>query len=153
MDYTPCAFTDSQHPHITTDAHELALTVLFESGIQHLADRPESFLSQPYEIREFLSELPTAWDDTFLLGGYPGDYVVMARQKGDEWYICGINGNDSSREISIDVDRLPGIMHGKKMVMITDSPDADKTWKICEIDKIPSIVIMKPRGGFIIKLK
>ncbi len=63
MDYTPCAFTDSQHPHITTDAHELALTVLFESGIQHLADRPESFLAQPDVIRGFLSELPAAWDD------------------------------------------------------------------------------------------
>ena len=44
MDYTPCAFSDSQHPHITTNAHELALTVLYESGLQHLADRPESFL-------------------------------------------------------------------------------------------------------------
>lgn len=61
MDYTPCAFTDSQHPHITTDAHELALTVLYESGIQHLADRPESFLSQPAEIRDFLTALPAAW--------------------------------------------------------------------------------------------
>jgi hypothetical protein len=58
MDYTPCAFTNSQHPHITTDAHELALTVLFESGLQHLADRPESFLSQPSDVRQFLSELP-----------------------------------------------------------------------------------------------
>jgi hypothetical protein len=40
MDYTPCAFSDSQHPHITSHAHELALTALFESGLQHLADRP-----------------------------------------------------------------------------------------------------------------
>ena len=51
MDYTPCAFSDSQHPHITTHAHELALTALFESGIQHLADRPESFLAQPLPER------------------------------------------------------------------------------------------------------
>ncbi|MDE6457394.1 MAG: glycoside hydrolase family 97 protein, partial [Muribaculum sp.] len=86
MDYTPCAFTDSQHPHITTDAHELALTVLYESGIQHLADRPESFLSQPEAIKEFLTALPASWDDTRLLGGYPGEYVVMARRKGDVWY-------------------------------------------------------------------
>ena len=41
MDYTPCTFTNSQHPHITTDAHELALLVIFESALQHLADRPE----------------------------------------------------------------------------------------------------------------
>ena len=57
MDYTPCAFSDSQHPHITTHAHELALTVLFESGLQHLADKPESYLAQPQEIQDFLSHL------------------------------------------------------------------------------------------------
>ena len=51
MDYTPCAFSDSQHPHITTHAHELALTVLFESGLQHLADKPESFLADPLPER------------------------------------------------------------------------------------------------------
>lgn len=67
MDYTPCAFSDSQHPHITTHAHELALTVIFESGIQHLADRPESFLAQPQAVRDFLSSLPTAWDETRLI--------------------------------------------------------------------------------------
>ena len=42
MDYTPCTFSDSQNPHITGDGHELALTVVFESGLQHLADKPES---------------------------------------------------------------------------------------------------------------
>ena len=72
MDYTPCAFSDSQHPHITTHAHELALTVLFESGLQHLADRPESYLAQPHDVQQFLSALPTVWDETRLLSGYPG---------------------------------------------------------------------------------
>ncbi|NBJ09072.1 glycoside hydrolase family 97 protein [Duncaniella freteri] len=153
MDYTPCAFTDSQHPHITTDAHELALTVLFESGIQHLADRPESFLAQPDEIRGFLSELPAAWDDTLLLGGYPGDYVVMARKNGNEWYICGINGNDAPREITIDTDRVPEVKNGRGMTLITDGPGKDKSWRISEIEKVPSSIIMKPRGGFIIRVK
>jgi hypothetical protein len=44
MDYTPCTFSDSQHPHITTHAHELALTVLYESALQHLADLPRATL-------------------------------------------------------------------------------------------------------------
>ena len=60
MDYTPCTFSDSQHPHITTNAHELALTILFESGLQHLADRPESYQAQPREVQHFLSDLPAA---------------------------------------------------------------------------------------------
>ena len=64
MDYTPCAFTDSQHPHITTHAHELALTIVFESALQHLADRPSGFLEQPAVVQQLITGLPTAWDDT-----------------------------------------------------------------------------------------
>ena len=90
MDYTPCAFSDSQHPHITTHAHELALTVLYESGLQHLADRPESFLSQPQAVQDFLSKLPAVWDETRLVSGYPGESVVLARRSGKSWYVAGI---------------------------------------------------------------
>ena len=94
MDYTPCTFSDSQHPHITSHGHELALTVLYESGLQHLADRPESYLSQPKEVQDFLSSLPAAWDETRLIAGYPGEYVIMARRSGKKWYLAGINGTD-----------------------------------------------------------
>ena len=81
MDYTPCAFSDSQHPHITTNAHELALTVLFESALQHLADRPESYLSQPREVQQFFGQLPSVWDETRFVSGYPGESVVLARRR------------------------------------------------------------------------
>lgn len=81
MDYTPCAFTDSQHPHITTHAYELALTVLFESGLPHLADHPESFLEQPQPVRDFLSRLPAAWDETRYVSGYPGQSAVPASRR------------------------------------------------------------------------
>lgn len=149
MDYTPCAFTDSQHPHITTDAHELALTVLYESGIQHLADRPESFLSQPAEIRDFLTALPAAWDDTMLIDGYPGDYVVMARRKGDRWYIAGINGTDSARDITLDLSRMPGIP-SVKSTLIADGADG---WKIVKTDSVPDNISLLPRGGFVLLLQ
>ncbi len=149
MDYTPCAFTDSQHPHITTDAHELALTVLYESGIQHLADRPESFLSQPAEIRDFLTALPAAWDDTMLIDGYPGDYVVMARRKGDRWYIAGINGTDSARDITLDLSRMPGIP-SVKSTLIADGADG---WKIVKTDSVPDNIGLLPRGGFVLLLQ
>lgn len=149
MDYTPCAFTDSQHPHITTDAHELALTVLYESGIQHLADRPESFLSQPSEIRDFLTALPAAWDDTMLIDGYPGDYVVMARRKGDRWYIAGINGTDSARDITLDLSRMPGIP-SVKSTLIADGADG---WKIVKTDSVPDNIGLLPRGGFVLLLQ
>ena len=106
MDYTPCAFSDSQHPHITTHAHELALTVLFESGLQHLADRPESYLAQPHDVQQFLSALPTVWDETRLLSGYPGESVVMARRSGKTWYIAGINGTDEEKTLPLDLSFL-----------------------------------------------
>lgn len=101
MDYTPCTFTDSQHPHITTDGHELALTVLYESGLLHLADRPSSYLSRPQVEKDFLSNLPTTWDETKLLSGYPGESIVMARRKGSDWYIAGINGKDESATLNV----------------------------------------------------
>lgn len=102
MDYTPCTFTDSQNPHITSDCHELALPILFESGLQHMADRPEAYLGLPEEIRNLLSGLPSAWDETRLLAGYPGESAVIARRCGDTWYIAGING--TAEELTIDPD-------------------------------------------------
>ena len=148
MDYTPCAFSDSQHPHITTHAHELALTVLFESGVQHLADRPESLLSQPDEVKRFFSELPASWDDTVLLAGYPGEYAVMGRRKGDTWYIAGINGTDADMaDVSLDFSRL-GIS-GADMRLYADGATTG-SWDISRPKSLPGSVAMKARGGFVL---
>lgn len=148
MDYTPCAFTDSQHPHITTHAHELALTALFESGIQHLADRPESFLSQPQTVRDFLSGLPTAWDETLLLDGYPADRVVLARRHGGTWYIAGINGTDEPKAINFSTKRMKH--HGKAVTVITDADGDNSNWNIYTTTSIPTQMECRPRGGFLI---
>ena len=145
MDYTPCAFSDSQHPHITTHAHELALTVLFESGLQHLADRPESFLSQPAEVRDFLSELPSVWDDTRLLSGYPGESVVMARRSGTTWYVAGINGRDEEQTLSIGASVLP---KGQVTIFADGEP-----WQISTADSVPGSMKCRPRGGFVIVVR
>ena len=147
MDYTPCAFSDSQHPHITSHAHELALTVLFESGLQHLADRPESFLSQPAEIRQFLSTLPAAWDDTRFVCGYPGEYAVLARRCGDTWYLAGINGTDKPKTI-----QLPdGEWNKRKKGNVTIYADGSN-WQISTRRDVPKSIKCIPRGGFIVKI-
>lgn len=106
MDYTPCTFTDSQNPHITTDCHELALPILFESGLQHMADRPEAYLGLPLPVKDLLSGLPSAWDDTRLLAGYPGQFAVIARRSGDTWYIAGINGTEQELTVDPDFSRI-----------------------------------------------
>lgn len=156
MDYTPCAFSDSQHPHITTHAHELALTVIFESGIQHLADRPESFLAQPQAVRDFLSSLPTAWDETRLLSGYPGENVVMARRKGHKWYVAGINGTDE--EQTLDFALLKKYLKKKKKAhLFLDSNDRSKSrWNLVSSDEIGEKdmkIKCQPRGGFVITIE
>ncbi len=117
MDYTPVAFTNSQHPHITTDNHEIALSVIFESAIQHFADRPKGFLSLPIEHKEFLKHIPVAWDDTKFLGGYPGRDIVIARRKGNLWYVAALNGEDKKKKIVVDLTKL-----NHKPIIITLQP-------------------------------
>lgn len=151
MDYTPCAWTDSQHPHITSHAHELALTVLYESGIQHLADRPESFLSQPDYVRGFISELPTAWDETRLISGYPGKSVVMARRKGDRWYVAGINGTDQS--LSLDIQAVKSVLKDRSVRCFYDKTEDDSNpWSVINTvgSVLPTAIPCKARGGFVI---
>ena len=146
MDYTPCAFSDSQHPHITSKGHELALTVLFESGLQHLADRPESFLAQPKEVLTFLGELPSVWDETRFVSGYPGKSAVLARRSGNTWYVAGINGLDEAQKLTTD---LSFIKNGKAQ-LFTD--DANGEWKITTTE-LPSEIECQARGGFVIVAK
>ena len=149
MDYTPCTFSDSQHPHITTNAHELALPVLYESALLHWADKPESYLAQPKAVQDFISQLPTTWDETHLLGGYPGEYVVMARRKGNAWYVAGINGKDVSQTVTIDWSIL-GKKKGK--VLLFEDGKAPKSWRITSfsVSKLPKKLTLRPRGGFVV---
>ncbi len=146
MDYTPCAFSDSQHPHITSLAHELALTVLYESGLQHLADRPESFLAQPKEVQDFLGQLPTVWDETRYVSGYPGESAVLARRSGNTWYVAGINGKDAPQILKTNLSFI-----GKGSVQMF-ADDASGKWQISTISKLPSQVECQPRGGFVMKI-
>ena len=144
MDYTPCTFSDSQHPHITSHAHELALTVLFESGLQHLADRPESYLSQPQAVQQFLSRLPAAWDETRLIDGYPGERVIIARRSGQTWYIAGINGTDKELTLDVPTDFIG--QHGR-VELFQDS--GERAWALSQAKSVPRSIVCRPRGGFV----
>ena len=150
MDYTPCAFSDSQHPHITSHAHELALTVLFESGLQHLADRPESFLAQPKAVQDFLSTLPAAWDETRFVSGYPGESCVLARRSGNTWYVAGINGTDNEKTLTVPLDFVKGKYAA---TLFADSGSKEEPWRIETIQKLPATVTCQPRGGFIFRIE
>lgn len=151
MDYTPCTFSDSQHPHITTDCHELALPILFESALQHMADRPEAYLSLPEKIKDLLSKLPVAWDDTRLLAGYPGENAVIARRSGDTWYIAGINGTNEELMINPNYSRI-----GKSVTfatLITDKGNEPGKGFNIEQDVKAGSITLPARGGFVAIVK
>ncbi len=145
MDYTPVTFTDLAHPHITTTAHELALAVVFESGLQHFADSPEAYRALPREGRKFLADVPAVWDETRLLGGQPGDYIVVARRSGRHWFIGGLNGTAQSREIAVNLDQ-----HGYMSVVQLGDGDGRDSLDIRYIDANETKVSMQPYGGFVI---
>lgn len=101
MDFTPCTFTAVRE---ISAGFELALAVLFESGIQHFADSIESYQARP-EAQRLLAQVPVAWDDTKLLSGDPADHILLARRSGPDWYVgAGIAGD--ARVITVPFDFL-----------------------------------------------
>ena len=156
MDYTPCTFSDSQHPHITSDAHELALTVLYESALQHLADKPESYLAQPQQVQDFFGKLPTTWDETRYVSGYPGESVVLARRSGNTWYVAGINGTNDKKVLDVDLSFISG---AKCVQTFADADPTEyqltgnKGWLITSGNQIPKQIATQPRGGFVLVIK
>jgi len=95
MDYTPAAL--SARGQASTMAHRLAQAIAFESGLQHYADRPESYAAHPAALT-LLEAAPAAWDDTRLLAGEPGMYATVARRAGEAWFVGGLSATPARIE-------------------------------------------------------
>ncbi len=149
MDYTPVIFYGHNFPASTTNAYEIALPVIFESGITHFADKAEVFRALPESVHTYLKEVPVAWDETKFIDGYPGEFVVLARKSGDQWYIAGINGTDSEKTIEPD---FSFIKNAKSGYMISDKENDG--WDVSKVSNIQEVrsISMLPRGGFVIKV-
>jgi alpha-glucosidase len=149
MDFTPVNF--SGIPGIkrkTLLGFEIALSVIFTSGIQHIAETPAGMAKQKDFVKEYMSTLPENWDDVNFIDGYPGKYVVLARKKGDRWYIAGINGENTSRTLTLNV---PFLSDSSKGIIITDSVSKKHFIKRGIDFSKPIQIIMYPYGGFVIK--
>ncbi len=146
MDYTPTVFSNGKMKHKTTMAHELALSIVFESGWQHLADGPKQFGALPEKTKTILNHLPTAWDEIKLLQGAVGKDLVIARRKGSDWYIAGINGEGVNKEWHIDFE---AITDQGKLTLVVDKGRKlkDSSGEI----KNATLNIM-PYGGFVAKI-
>lgn len=115
MDYTPGAMhnvsqdkfapIDSAPMSKGTRAHQVAMYVMYEAPFQMLSDSP-SIYRKEHETTEFISRIPTVFDDTVALDGEVGEYAALARRKGDTWYISAMT-NWNPRELSIDLSFLP----------------------------------------------
>ncbi len=117
MDYTPGAMLSmqpevyrSERPNsasIGTRAYQMALFVIFESGLQMMADNPTLYYRND-ECSRFLTQVPQTWDETIALKAKVGEYVIVAKRKGEKWYIGGMTNNQQKeRTFDIALDFLP----------------------------------------------
>lgn len=89
----------------TGDAFQLATSVLFHNPVQNFALTPGNLTDAPAEAIEFMKAVPTTWDETRYIDGYPGKYAVIARRNGDTWYVAGVNAMETPVTVS-----LPGFI-------------------------------------------
>jgi alpha-glucosidase len=149
MDYTPVTFSA---PRRTSSAgHQLALAVAFESGLQHLADAPESYAARP-AADAVLRALPVAWDDTRLLGGAPGTHATLARRHGSDWWVASVHaGPAAGREVPL------GFLGGGRSYQATITADDGADGLVVSEQAVTAAdrltVPVAADGGFVVSLR
>ena len=135
-----------------TRCHQLAEYVIFDAPLSMLCDSPSNYLREP-ECTEWIAGIPTVWDETIALDGQIGQYVVMARRKGNVWYVGALNNWDA-RDLEIDLSFLP---KGKAEVFADgiNAHRAARDYKKCEVEvKADRMKIhLAPGGGWVLKTK
>ena len=150
MDFTPVVL--DQLPGLerrTTGAFELALSVLFTSGIQHYAETPAGMAKAPGYVKQLLRDVPSVWDDTKFVGGFPGKDVTLARLGGGRWYVAGINADDAEKTLTLDLRDVPCAATGR---LVTDGGGDGLGFGERQIelgDGRTLAVTLRPRGGFV----
>ena len=138
-----------------TRCRQLALYVVFESPLNMLCDTPTNYAREP-ECMSFIKDVPTVWDETRVLDGELGEYIVVARRKGDTWYVGGIT-DWKERDIEVDFSFLDaGRIY--KGVLYKDGVNAHRIGKDFRCDPVSLEkgkrlkLRMAPGGGFSIKV-
>lgn len=132
LDYTPGAmqnatraqfFGNNDHPMSQgTRAHQVAMYTLFDAPLQMLADSPSKYMrEQP--TADYISQIPTVWDETLALDGQLGEYVVMARRRGSTWYLAAMT-NWTPRTLTIPLGMLAAGNH--EAIIFADGVNADR---------------------------
>ena len=92
----------------TTDVFQLATSILFQNPIQNFALAPNNLTDAPKVCIDFMKQVPTTWDETRFIDGYPGKYIVLARRHGMTWYVAAINAMKETLEVEVDLSMLAG---------------------------------------------
>ena len=157
MDYTPGAmlnatksnfFGNNNNPMSQgTRVHQMAMYTLFEAPLQMMADSPSKYLQNP-ECAAFIASIPTTFDETVVLGGEMGEWLALARRKGNTWYVAAMN-NWTSRDLQLNLSFLSG----RKALVFADGVNADREatdWQSHEmtIDGNPVNIHLAPAGGW-----
>ena len=133
-----------------TRCHHLALYVVYENPMPMVADDPSAYEGQPGF--DFLTEVPTTWDETRFVVGEPGEYVVLARRSGDAWYLGGIT-NWTPREIDVPLDFLQA-GEFEATLYVDGSLDESQPNSLSKQQQVVTVakplhLSMAPGGGFV----
>ena len=132
----------------TTDVFQLATAVLFQNPIQNFAITPNNLTDAPRLALDFLKEVPTTWDETVFLDGYPGKYCVLARRHGDRWYIAGINAQKEPLKLKL---ALPMLREGDRVAFYSDTKNRGPQLEQETIQKPDETsVTIQPEGGIVL---
>lgn len=143
----------SRHPRYTSDVFEMATAITNQTSVNCVAMCPNNLTDLPQFELDFLRHVPTTWDDTKFLDGYPTQYAVVARCTGGKWYVGGINGTDKAIKLTL---QLP-MFAGQNVKYYTDEPKKDgevipmsvlKELKVSK--KGEAQVVIQPMGGIIL---
>ncbi len=106
----------------TSDIFELATAIAFQSSGQNFALTPRNLTEQPQFELDFMKQVPTTWDETRFIDGYPGKYIVLARRHGTRWYVAAMNAEPAAKALTLDLSVLDGFPI-ESATLLTDGPD------------------------------
>jgi hypothetical protein len=150
LDFGPLVLNRSFHREAgkgnqrrTTDAFQLATTVLYQSPLQHFGLTPNNLQEQPAFVIDFLKQVPTVWDEVRFLGGYPGRDVALARRHGDRWYVAATNGEKQPKELTLDAPFLAG----RTLTLIHDGPGQTAATRQVTVSADGKLTLSLEQGG------
>jgi hypothetical protein len=132
----------------TTDGFQLATAVLFQNPVQMFGITPNNLNDAPKFQLDFMKKIPTLWDETVFIDGYPGKYSVIARRHQNQWYVAGINAEKTVKKLKIS---LP-MFAGKTVKFINDNAQGNSSEKELKVStKGDFNVEIQPNGGFVLR--